>query len=221
MLFKKQGKDHLDSLREQMVETQIIARGIRDERTLEAMRKIRRELFVLENMREEAYNDYPLPIGFGQTISQPYIVALMTELLELKGEEKVLEIGTGSGYQTAILAELAKEVYTVERIPELVNQASVRLGRMGYKNVYFFCADGSQGLPEHAPYQGILVTAAAQETPQPLLEQLDEKGRLVIPVGERYSQVLAVLEKKKGKMTEREVCGCTFVPLVGKYGWEE
>lgn len=226
MLFRKKlrgnvGDKYYESLREEMVNSQIIVRGIKDERTIEAMRTVERHLFVPESMRSEAYNDYPLPIGQGQTISQPYMVALMTKLLELRGDEKVLEIGTGSGYQTAILAKLAKEVYTIERIGELLEKAKIRLWQLGYKNIHFFCTDGTKGLAEYAPYQGIIVTAAAEEIPLPYLEQLDEKGKLVIPVGERYGQVLVLIEKKKGKIVQKEICGCTFVPLIGEYGYRE
>lgn len=226
LLFRKGlrrnvGDESYKSLREEMVNSQIIARGIKDEQTIEAMRNLERHLFVPENMRSEAYNDYPLPIGQGQTISQPYIVALMTELLALKGGEKVLEIGTGSGYQTAILAKLAKEVHTIERIKELSETAKKRLNLLGYKNIHFFSVDGTKGLPEYAPYQGIIVTAAAQEVPSSYFEQLDEKGRLVIPIGERYSQVLVLIEKKKGEIIHTEICGCTFVPLIGEYGYQE
>ncbi len=226
MLFKKElrrnvGDEYYKSLREEMVTSQIIARGIKDERTIEAMRNVERHLFVPENMHSEAYNDYPLPIGQGQTISQPYIVALMTELLELKGNERVLEIGTGSGYQTAILAKLAAEVYTIERISELLEEAKKKLSLLGYENIHFFCTDGTKGLPEYAPYQGIIVTAAAEEVPLPYFEQLDEKGKLVIPLGERYGQVLVLIEKRKGKIMQKEICGCTFVPLIGEYGYQE
>lgn len=226
MLFKKElrsnfGDEYYKSLREEMVNSQIIARGIKDERTIEAMRTVERHLFVPESMRSEAYNDYPLPIGQGQTISQPYMVALMTELLELKGNEKVLEIGTGSGYQTAILAKLAVEVYTIERISELLKEAKKKLSLLGYGNIHFFCTDGTKGLPEYAPYQGIIVTAAAEEVPLPYFEQLDEKGKLAIPLGERYGQVLVLIEKRKGKIMQKEICGCTFVPLIGEYGYQE
>ncbi len=226
MLFRKSlrskpGEEDYQSLREKMVTSQVIARGISHERTIEAMRNVERHLFVPENMRSEAYNDYPLPIGQGQTISQPYIVALMTELLELRGNEKVLEIGTGSGYQTAILAELAAEVYTIERISDLLEGAKKRLDVLGYKNIHFFCEDGTKGLPENAPYSGIMVTAAAQKVPFPYLEQLNEKGKLVVPLGERYSQTLFLIEKKKAEIVEKEICGCTFVPLIGKYSYQE
>jgi len=224
LLFRKdnlRNDKYYRALREEMVNSQIIARGIKDERIIEAMRTVGRHLFVPENMRSEAYNDYPLPIGQGQTISQPYIVALMTELPGFKGNEKVLEIGTGSGYQTAILARLAAEVYTVERISELLEGAKKRLTLLGYKNIHFFCADGTKGLPEYAPYQGIIATAAAEKVPFPYLEQLDENSRLVIPVGGRYSQVLVLIERKKGKIVQKEICGCTFVPLIGEYGYKE
>jgi len=223
MLFKKRSIENEEkyyaSLRQDMVNEQIIARGISDERTIQALLKVPRHIFVPQSMLGEAYADYPLPIGQGQTISQPYMVALMTELFQLEGNEKILEIGTGSGYQTAILAELAKKVYTIERFSELIEQAKKRLQKLGYENILFFCSDGTKGLPEFAPYQGIIVTASAKEIPPPLFQQLDEGGKLVIPLGERFSQILTLVEKKKGKTIQKEICGCTFVPLVGEYGW--
>jgi len=207
--------------REEMVRTQIESRGITDRLLLEAMRKIPREKFVDEEFKGSAYEDHPLPIGEGQTISQPYIVALMTQSLKLKGKEKVLEIGTGSGYQTAILAELSREVYSIERYESLVARARLVLESLGYTNVQIFTGDGTEGLEEYAPYDRIIVTAAAPQVPPPLIEQLAEGGRLVIPVGSLYSQDLQVVEKKRGKIFTRTEGGCVFVPLVGKYGWQK
>jgi len=213
-------EDKFFSLREEMVKNQIVARGIKDERVIKAFLKVPRHKFVSDRNLGEAYDDHPLPIGEGQTISQPYMVALMTELLELKGEEKVLEIGTGSGYQAAILAELAKEVYTVERFPTLAEKAKIVLEELGYKNIKIKIGDGTLGWEEYSPYEGIIVTAGAPDIPSPLIAQLKEGGRLVIPLGESFSQVLTVIEKFRGKIEKREICGCVFVPLVGRYGWQ-
>ncbi len=208
--------------RERMVREQIEARGIKDPRVLAAMRKVPRHLFVDEALWPQAYNDYPLPIGEGQTISQPYIVALMTAALELKGDEKVLEIGTGSGYQTAILAELAKSVFTIERVNDLMLRAKKILDRLGYFNVAYKVGDGTLGWPEMAPFQGIIVTAAAPDIPLPYLEQLDVGGRIVIPVGDRSAQVLYKVTKlPNGELKKENLGGCRFVPLIGKYGWPE
>ncbi|MFN3534743.1 MAG: protein-L-isoaspartate(D-aspartate) O-methyltransferase, partial [Desulfatiglandales bacterium] len=167
----------------------------------------------------EAYDDHPLPIGKGQTISQPYIVALMTEALELKKEDKVLEIGTGSGYQAAILALIAKEVYTVERIKELYESAKERLDRLGFKNIFFKLFDGTLGWEDHSPFDAILVTAGAPSVPSPLLNQLKDGGRLVIPVGERHNQELIKITKKDGLQRTENLGGCRFVDLVGVHGW--
>lgn len=212
-------RDFLSS-REHMVKEQIVSRGIKDPRVIEAFLKVPRHRFVLEKDIYEAYDDHPLPIGEGQTISQPYMVALMTECPGLEGGERVLEIGTGSGYQSAILAELAKEVYTVERFPRLAERAGIILSELGYKNVCIKLGDGSLGWEEFSPYDGIIVTAASPEIPPPLIGQLGERGRLVIPLGESFSQVLTVVEKCKDKIDSRQICGCVFVPLVGKYGWQ-
>jgi len=206
----------LEKRRRLMVEYQIKARGVKDKRVLSAMLKVKRHKFVPEYLWDQAYNDYPLPIGEGQTISQPYIVALMTELLKLKGDEKVLEIGTGSGYQAAILAELCKKVYTIEIIPSLAESAKKRLKKLGYTNVYVFCGDGYLGLKEYAPFDGIIVTCAPPYVPKPLIEQLKEGGRMVIPVGETY-QELKVLIKKKGKIIEKSIIPVRFVPMTGEY----
>lgn len=206
--------------REQMVREQLISRGITNQRVLEAFRKVERHKFVTASHQASAYQDHPLPIGQGQTISQPYMVALMTECLNLKGKERVLEIGTGSGYQTAILAELADTIYSIERYQELAERAKGILEDLGYSNVEIIVGDGTLGWPEYSPYDGIIVTAGAPEVPIPLFEQLRESGRLVIPVGNSFSQVLQVVEKRKGKMSKDDVCSCVFVPLVGKYGWK-
>lgn len=206
--------------RERMVKEQIIARGIKDKRVIEAMMKVPRHHFVDKTYYHQAYNDYPLPIGHGQTISQPYMVASMTELLELKGQEKVLEIGTGSGYQTAILALLCSKVYSIERISDLTRQARSKLESLGFQNINLMVGDGSLGWPDYAPYNGIIITAGAPEIPNDLIEQLAENGRLVIPVGDEFSQVLNLVRKHKGRIYRKEFFGCTFVPLVGKGGWQ-
>lgn len=205
--------------RRKMVETQIAARGIRDPRVLETMRQIPRHLFLDEGMWDQAYQDHPLPIGEKQTISQPYIVALMTEALELTPRDKVLEIGTGSGYQTAILASLCEWVYSMERIRSLALKARRVLDELRLYNVSMRIGDGTEGWPENAPYQAILVTAGAPEIPLPLKEQLAEGGRLVIPVGDRFSQSLYKVVKRKEEFHQEDLGGCRFVDLVGKYGW--
>ena len=202
----------MNELRDKMVETQIIARGIKDKRVLDAMRKVPRDEFVPFTFIAESYGDYPLPIGHDQTISQPYIVALMTELLELKGNEKVLEIGTGSGYQAAVLAEIAGTVYSIDRIKDLVLMAEKKLKDLGYKNINVKYGDGFNGWPEYAHYDGIIVTCAPKEIPQVLLDQLAEGGRLVIPVGD-FFQNLKVVTKKDGKIKERDVIPVRFVPM--------
>ncbi len=205
----------MEKKRAQMVETQIEGRGIRDPRVLAAMRKVPRDLFVPPAEAASAYDDRPLPIGSGQTISQPYVVAFMTEQLRLTGAEKVLEIGTGSGYQTAILAELAAKVYSIEIRPELAASAAERLKRLGFHNVEVRAADGYRGWPEEAPFDGILVTAAPERIPPPLLEQLSATGRMVIPVGAFY-QELKVIERQGGGYTEKSVLPVRFVPFVGE-----
>ncbi len=202
-----------------MVEQQLELRGISDTHVLEAMRRVPRHLFVPEPQRAHAYYDRPLPVGQGQTISQPYMVAWMTELLGLKGDEVVLEIGTGTGYQAAVLGILAKQVYTMERIPSLAEAARKRLARLGFKNIEVVVGDGTEGLPGHAPYQAIIVTAGAPQVPQVLLEQLTDGGRLVIPVGTTSMQMLTLVEKSGGEVAVREQGSCVFVPLVGKHGW--
>ncbi len=204
-----------------MIEEQLVRRGIADPRVLEAMRRVPRHRFVEEALQERAYGDYPLPIGEGQTISQPYMVAAMTQLLRLGGQEKVLEIGTGSGYQTAILAELARRVCSIERLPALAARARRILEELGHTNAVVKTADGTYGWPDEAPFDRILVTAGAPAVPAPLFQQLDEGGRLVVPIGEAQSQTLHVVEKIEGRMRTSTDCGCVFVKLVGKYGWED
>ena len=208
-----------ESLRLRMVERQIRARGVRDERVLEAMRKVPRHVFVPPDLVDEAYEDHPLSIGKGQTISQPYMVALMTEALELGGNEKVLEVGTGSGYQTAILAELAREVYSIERIPELARDAERRLEDLGYTNVHIKVGNGTLGWPEEAPFDAIMVTAGAPKVPGPLKAQLADGGRLVIPVGSEFHQILYRVKRQKDTFSEEALTSCVFVPLVGEEGW--
>jgi protein-L-isoaspartate(D-aspartate) O-methyltransferase len=210
--------DKFRKKRFEMVDSQIKSRGIKDDRVLDAMRKVPRHLFVPENKREMSYSDCPLGIGEGQTISQPYIVALMTECLEIKEGDKILEIGTGSGYQTALLAELAEKVYTVERFEELSLSAERVLSGLGYDNVEFRVGDGSEGWSAWAPYDGIIVTAAAPSVPSILCGQLAEGGRMVIPVGGRGIQELMAAKKEGGKIKSRSASGCVFVPLIGKYG---
>lgn len=202
-----------------MVEGQLKSRGISDERVLQAMGKVPRHHFVPQDCRKSAYVDGPLPIGEGQTVSQPYMVGLMTQCLELKGNDKVLEIGTGSGYQSAILMELAGELYTIERIPILAEKAKGKLLELDYNRFHIKVADGTKGWPEEAPFDGIIVTAGAPEIPETLVNQLSEGGRLVIPVGTRFSQRLYKCVKKEGRCIQEENTMCIFVPLIGEYGW--
>jgi protein-L-isoaspartate(D-aspartate) O-methyltransferase len=208
-------KGDLKAMREKMVETQIKARGVKDPRVLSALLKVERHRFVPEEHLNSAYSDQPLPIGEGQTISQPYIVALMTELLELKGEEKVLEIGTGSGYQAAILGELAKEVYTIEIIESLASMAKKRLSEFGYQNIKVKAGDGYLGWPEAAPFDAIIITAAPDHIPKPLIEQLKEGGRMVVPVG-TYTQELKKIIKRSGKIEPIDIIPVVFVPMTGE-----
>lgn len=205
--------------RKRMVDKQMVRRGIRDERVLEAMLTIPRHEFVPPEQVHQAYVDAPLPIGNSQTISQPYIVALMTELLYLKGDETVLEIGTGSGYQAAILAHLAKKVYSIERIPELAERAQSLLHSLQLENIEVVVGDGSCGLPEHAPYQAIIVTASAPEVPKPLEDQLSDGGRLVVPVGSRVGQVLELWRREGQKLVCEKLAPVAFVPLIGEHAW--
>ncbi len=204
-----------------MVDFQLKARGISDEKLIAIMSLIPRHLFISGKKRSESYGDYPLSIGCRQTISQPYMVAVMTELLELKGNERVLEVGTGSGYQAAILAELAAEVFSIERMERLALRARERLRNLGYENVHVITGDGTAGLPEKAPFDRIIITAGTPQIPEPLREQLADNGILVAPVGARFSQQLIRLRKAKGKITEEYHTPCVFVPLVGEYGWKE
>lgn len=212
--------DAYESDRKEMTRRQIAARGLRDPRLLAAFESVPRHLFVPEEYRQRSYADGPLPIGYGQTISQPYIVALMTHLLELTGRERVLEVGTGSGYQAAILSRLAAEVHTVEIVPELFAQAERTLSELGCANVHSHLADGSLGWTAAAPYDGILVTAAAPSAPRALLDQLAEEGRLVLPVGGLGYQELEIWRKENEEFKRKSSLGVAFVPLRGEYGWK-
>ncbi len=212
--------DH-QAARMKMVKNQLASRNIRDPNVLKAMGEIPRHAFVPPGLQQEAYDDNPLPIGEGQTISQPYIVALMTEMLELGGSEKVLEIGTGSGYQTAILCSLAKEVFSIERTPSLSKMAERILSDLGFENVKIVEGDGTEGWQENAPYDAIIVTAGAPKIPVALVDQLADRGRLVIPVGNRYAQVLNKVTKIGGETRIEEGAGCRFVDLIGRHGWTD
>jgi protein-L-isoaspartate(D-aspartate) O-methyltransferase len=207
--------------REEMVRVQLEARGIRDTDVLHAMATVPRHRFVDRALESRAYGDHALPIGSGQTISQPYMVALMTQALELTGGQKILEIGTGSGYQTAILAEFTPRLFSIERSPEIARAAAATLADLGYSNVILKQGDGSLGWPEHAPFDRILVTAGAPDLPPSLFDQLGEGGILVIPVGDRDGQRLEVIRKDKGRALSRRLVECAFVPLVGREGWRE
>jgi protein-L-isoaspartate(D-aspartate) O-methyltransferase len=208
----------LEKQRRRMVD-QLRRRGILDERVLDTMMEVPREMFVLPRDRADSYADGPLMIDCGQTISQPYMVAIMTECLELRGQEKVLEIGTGSGYQTAILAKLAREVFTIERHPELSVKAAEVLVELGLSNVFTIAGDGTKGLPEHAPYDAIMITAGAPEFPEPLVAQLADGGRIAAPLGGHNIQTLKVMTRNGDELDERSVCDCKFVKLIGEYGW--
>ncbi|GAB4335414.1 MAG: protein-L-isoaspartate(D-aspartate) O-methyltransferase [Desulfobulbaceae bacterium] len=205
--------------RERMVQEQLIPRGIHDEATLRAMRTVPRHLFVDDAMASDAYNDYPLPIGAGQTISQPYIVALMTQALQLKGHERVLEIGTGSGYQAAVLSRICERVYTIERIDSLLVRARKIFDRLHYHNITSRLDDGTEGWPSEAPFDGIIVTAGGPDIPGPLLDQLADPGRMVIPVGDQFTQELQLVEKAGGKTHASTIEYVRFVNLVGTHGW--
>ncbi len=204
-----------------MVKGQLIPRGIKDEHVIEAMLKVPRHLFLDEEIRDRAYADMALPIGYDQTMSQPYMVAIMTELLELKGDERILEIGTGSGYQAAILSKLAREVYTIERIEGLTKKAIERFQSLGYNNIHGMTSNGTLGWLEECPFDRIIITAAAPEFPSMLIEQLSEDGIAVAPVGDKFSQQLLKLRKKEGKTEEEYHVPCVFVPLIGEFGWKE
>ncbi|NQT75607.1 MAG: protein-L-isoaspartate(D-aspartate) O-methyltransferase [Candidatus Omnitrophica bacterium] len=214
-------EENLEYLRQRMVDEQLLRRDIRDKNVTSVFRKVPRHRFVDPAMRLEAYGDFPVSIGKGQTISQPYMVALMAQVLDVKKNDKVLEIGTGSGYETAILAELGGEIFSIERIEGLAKKAGKVLEEFGYKNIHIKTGDGTLGWQEHAPFDKIIVTASSQDAPQPLLDQLREGGKMVMPVGSRFTQRLLVLEKEKGRISERDVCGCVFVPLIGEFGWGE
>lgn len=207
--------------RRKMVEEQLVNRGIKDARVLAAMSLIPRHFFVQESFCHKAYNDHPLPIGGSQTISQPYIVAAMTEALQLKGQERVLEIGTGSGYQTAILAEMAEKVFTIERIRTIAKTAKEKLDQLGYTNINFKVFDGTYGWRDQSPFDAILISASGPDIPKPLIEQLKDGGRIVAPVGDQGDQTLLVLTKVGSQTRTRKIIGCSFVPLIGKYGWPD
>jgi len=209
------------NLRNHMVSEQIVSRGIYDERLLDALRRIPRHWFIPDEYANIAYTDGPLPIGQGQTISQPYIVALMTELLELQGEENVLEVGTGSGYQAALLALLARQVHTIERHEALAEKAEKVLMKLGLTNVLVHVGDGTLGLPEIAPFQAIMITAAAPRVPQPLFDQMAEGGCLVLPEGGVGGQMLDRWRKQSGEYQQEHITPVAFVPLRGKFGWKE
>lgn len=209
-----------EKARSRMVQEQLAPRGITDPLVLNAMNIVPRHLFVEDALRAQAYGDFPLPIGEGQTISQPYIVALMTQLLGLRGQETVLEIGTGCGYQTAVLATICSKVYTIERIKALQGRARRIFDQLRYYNILSKIEDGTEGWPEFAPFDAIMVTAAGPQIPAPLVEQLADPGTLVIPVGDRASQTLTVVTKQDGRITEQAVESVRFVSLIGTHGWK-
>jgi protein-L-isoaspartate(D-aspartate) O-methyltransferase len=215
------GTDEFAAQRREMIEKQLRRRGVNDTRVLAAMSAVPRQEFVPQQFRQKAYEDEPLPIGEGQTISQPYIVAAMTAALRLKGDERVLEIGTGCGYQAAVLSHLAKSVFTIECRSELAASAAERLNRLGYANVHVHCGDGTLGLPEFAPFDAILVAAAAPQVPEPLQSQLAESGRLIVPIGGTEDQELQLITREGNTFCKTVLDGCRFVPLVGYHGWKE
>jgi protein-L-isoaspartate(D-aspartate) O-methyltransferase len=218
---KNPGGDEFTVLRTEMIEKQLRRRGVHDSGVLAAMAAVPREEFVPKEFRQRAYEDAPLPIGEGQTISQPYIVAAMTAALHLTGNERVLEIGTGCGYQAAILSHLAKIVFTIESRSELASSAAARLDRLGFENVHVHCGDGTLGLPELAPFEAILVAAAAPSVPEPLRAQLAEGGRLILPVGDADNQELFHIARHGNSFGTRTLEACRFVPLIGYHGWKE
>lgn len=220
MLIAPSDNVRLAELRARMVEEQLRSRGIRDPRVLAAMGKVPREAFIASEDLKAAYGDHPLPIGAGQTVSQPYIVAAMVEALELLPTDRVLEVGTGTGYEAAVLGELVAEVWTIERHHELANRAREILARLGYANVHVVHGDGSLGLPEQAPFHKILVAAAAPRIPQSLVAQLADGGKLVVPVGDRYEQQVHIVRKEGNELVVTTHDLCRFVPLVGAQGWE-
>ncbi|MGD9162073.1 MAG: protein-L-isoaspartate(D-aspartate) O-methyltransferase [Desulfobacteraceae bacterium] len=207
-----------EAQRNRMVKEQVIARGINDARVIRAMQRIERHLFVPAEYIQMAYRDGPLPIGYGQTISQPYIVAFMTDILKLKSDDRVLEIGTGSGYQAAVLAEICNSVFSIEVVPQLRERASSLLKKLGYDNILIKTGDGYKGWKEHAPFDAIIVTCSPTHIPKPLEEQLSEGGRMIIPVGERYIQQMVYLIKKDGKLHQEKVLPVSFVPMVDEKG---
>lgn len=210
------------SKRQRMIETQLLPRGIKDPRVIAAMRKVPRHLFLDEALWPEAYEDHPVPIGEKQTISQPFIVAIMTEALKLSGTEKILEIGTGSGYQAAVLAELAEQVYSMERLPSIAKRARRILDELKYANIVITIGDGTLGWKEHSPYDGIIVTASSPYPPKTLLEQLKVGGRLIIPIGDEFTQDLTLYIRDSDKDYSKESYGgCRFVKLIGEQGWRE
>jgi protein-L-isoaspartate(D-aspartate) O-methyltransferase len=214
-------KDRYAFERQTMLEQHLRGRDIRDARVLQAMAEVPREAFVPEKYAANAYDDNPLPIGMGQTISQPYIVALMTQILHLTGMEEVLEIGTGCGYQAALLAKLAAKVYTIERLPELSEMAQAVLGRLGFENVEFCIGDGTVGWPGGKQFDRILLTAAVPELPPPLVEQLKDGGLIAAPVGGQWTQDLILGQKTAGEVTTKIITGCRFVKMIGQYGYSE
>jgi protein-L-isoaspartate(D-aspartate) O-methyltransferase len=221
MFSSRRRKADFERLRDEMVRLQLAGRDIRDERVLAAFGRVPRERFVWDVDRADAYADHPLRIGEGQTISQPYMVALMAQALALKGDERALEIGTGSGYQAAILAELAREVFTVERHPSLSESARDRLSALGYENIRFRVGDGTLGWPEEAPFDAIVVTAGSPRVPESLKSQLAQGGRLAIPVGGIHDQDLLLVTRQGDEYRTRSVCPCIFVRLIGEEGWPE
>jgi protein-L-isoaspartate(D-aspartate) O-methyltransferase len=216
-----QNPEDFDSFRKRMLQEQLLGRGIKDPRVLDAMGKVPRHLFVESALADRAYDDEPLPIGQEQTISQPYMVAVMTEALELEGKERVLEIGTGSGYQTAVLAELSSKVFSIEKIPSLAVQARKTLDRLGYHNVETCVKDGTLGWSEHAPFDAILITAGSPGLPPPLVDQLSLGGRCVIPVGNENAQVLRRFRRTVSGVNEERLVDCRFVKLLGRHAWPE
>ncbi len=210
-----------EALRKSMVDEQLLQRGIKDKKVLWAFYKVERHRFVPEDISDSAYADFPLAIGEGQTISQPYMAALMTECLALSGSERVLEIGTGSGYQSAILAQLCKEVFSLERIGSLAKRTEALLKELGYANIKIKIGDGTLGWLEESPFDRIIITAAASEVPLPLTEQLKDGGKTILPLGEASSQILTVISKKEGRLELSQICPCVFVPLIGKFGMRQ
>jgi protein-L-isoaspartate(D-aspartate) O-methyltransferase len=218
-MFGLRDEKRFESLRRRMVEEQLAAQGIRDERVLDALRRIPRHLFVPEDVSDHAYENHPVAIGQGQTISQPYMVACMTQALALRGGEKVLEVGSGSGYQTAVLKAMNADVYSIERLPELSDRARGNVERAGYGGVHYKVGDGSRGWPEEAPFDRVIVTAGAPTMPVSLVEQLRDGGSMVIPVGGEEEQELLLVRRGQGRVTRERICSCIFVKLLGDEGW--